>query len=151
MVDRRLLLLLPFLTSCANEPPKVVEKPKAAPAPKPVDEERRFPKKDLVRVTVVPANLLGKEFMPGGNLGEYKGYQLFLAKMFTPDGAAILLLDFKNTLKDAKFVPSFGGYYGTDNGTPVFLFTKNAYLLGVVGLVEKDADPVARAFAGRIN
>jgi hypothetical protein len=151
MVDRRVLLLLPFLSSCANEPPKVVEKPKVDPAPRPVLEERRFPKKHLVRVTLVEKNLLGKEFMPGGNLGDYKGYKLFLAKTFTPNSAAILLLDFKNTLKNAKFVPGFGGYYGTDAGTPVFIFTKNAYLLGIVGLLEKDADPIARAFAGRVS
>ena len=155
MVRRRLFLLTPWLTSCASEPPKVVEKPKADPAPKPVDESRKFPKTDLVKVTLVEKELLGKDFMPGGNLGEYKHgsqtYQLFLAKCFTPDRAAILLLDLKNHLQNAKFVPGFGGYYGTDSGVPVFAFTKNTYLLGISGLVEKDADPVARAFAGRVS
>ncbi len=155
MVHRRLILLLPFLTSCSSEPPKVAEKPKADPAPKPVDETRKFPKTDLVSVRLVEKELLGKDFMPGGNLGEYEHgkqtYKLFLAKCFTPDKAAILLLDFKNHLQDAKFVPTFGGYYGTDNGTPVFTFTKNSYLLGIVGLAEKEADPVARAFAGRVT
>ncbi|MBY0505062.1 MAG: hypothetical protein K2X03_14205 [Bryobacteraceae bacterium] len=154
MVPRRILLLLPFLTSCASEAPKPVEKPKADPVPKPVDETRRFPKAGLVRVSLVEKELLGKDFMPGGNLAEYKRgqqtYRLFLVKTFTPDRAAILLLDLKNRLQNAKFVPTFGGYYGTDAGTPVFAFTKNAYLLGVVGLEEKEADAVARAFAGRV-
>ena len=157
MVDRRLLFSLPavwWLSSCASEPPKAVEKPKAPPTPRQVDETRRFPKADLVAVRLVDKELLGKDFMPGGNLAEYKhgkqAYQLFLIKMFTPDSAAILLLDLKNHLKDAKFVPTFGGYYGTDSGTPIFTFTKNAHLLGIVGLEEKDADPIARAFAGRV-
>ncbi len=157
MVDRRFIFTLPsvlWLASCASEPPKVAEKPKVDPAPKPVDETRKFPKADLVSVTLVEKELLGKDFMPGGNLGEYKrgtvSYRLFLAKSFSPDRAAILLLDLKNHLKDAKFVPHFGGYYGTDGSVPVFTFTKNAYLMGVVGLEEKDADPVARAFAGRV-
>lgn len=158
MVDRRLLISLPvvaWLSSCASETPKMVEKPKVDAAPEPTDESRKFPKTDLVSVTVIPKNLLGKDFMPGGNLGEYKRgqqtYQLFLAKAFTPDRAAILLLDFKNHLQGAKFVPSFGGYFGTDAGTPIFLFSKNAYLLGIVGLDEKAADAVARAFAGRVS
>ena len=155
MIRRRFFCLFPLLSSCANEPPKIVEKPKAPPVPQPVDETRKFPKADLVRVTMVPKETLGKDFMPGGNLAEYKHgqqtYLLFLVKTFTPDSAAILLLDLKNHLQDAKFVPAFGGYYGSDAGTPVFTFTKNAYLLGIVGLVQKDADPIARAFAGRVS
>ena len=143
-----------WLTSCGSEPPKAVEKPKVDPAPAPADETRKFPKTDLVRVTLVEKELLGKDFMPGGNLGEYQrgkqSYRLFLAKTFTPDRAAILLLDLKNHLQGAKFVPTFGGYFGTDAGVPVFTFAKNSYLLGVVGLDEKEADLVARGFAGRV-
>lgn len=154
MVDRRCLIGMVWLASCGGEPPKVVAKPKVDPAPAPVDESRKFPKADLVRVTLVEKELLGKDFMPGGNVGEYKhgnqSYRLFLAKTFTPDRAAILLLDLKNHLQGAKFVPTFGGYYGTDNGVPVFTFAKNSYLLGVVGLNEKEADLVARTFAGRV-
>lgn len=158
MVQRRVLFSLPvfaWLSSCGGEPPKVAEKPKVDPAPKPVDETRKFPKAELVSVTLVEKELLGKDFMPGGNLGEYKRgavtYRLFLAKAFTPDRAAILLLDLKNHLQDAKFVPAFGGYYGLDAGTPVFTFTKNSYLLGIVGLKQEEADPVARAFAGKVS
>ncbi len=124
------------------------------PAPPPTDEGRKFPTTDLVSVSIVKTQLLGKDFMPGGNLGEYQRgqqkYRLFLVKAFTPDRAAILLLDLKNHLQNAKFVPLFGGYYGMDGTTPVFTFTKHSYLLGIVGLEEKDADPVARAFAGKI-
>ena len=51
----------------------------------------------------------------------------------------------------AKLVPSFGGYFGQDNGRPVFVFTKNAWIAGVVGLPEKQADTEARTLAGRLN
>ena len=153
MVERRCLIGMDWLASCGSEPPKV-EKPKVDAAPAPVDETRKFPKTDLVRVTLVEKELLGKDFMPGGNLGEYQrgkqSYRLFVAKTFTPDRAAILLLDLKNHLQGAKFVPTFGGYYGTDAGVPVFTFAKNSYLLGVVGLNEKEADLVARTLAGRV-
>ena len=154
MVERRCLIGMVWLASCGSEPTKVVEKPKVDAAPAPVDETRKFPKTDLVRVTLVEKELLGKDFMPGGNLGEYQrgkqSYRLFVAKTFTPDRAAILLLDLKNHLQGAKFVPTFGGYYGTDAGVPVFTFAKNSYLLGVVGLNEKEADLVARTLAGRV-
>ncbi len=154
MVHRRCLLGMVWLASCGSEPPKIAVKPKVDPAPAPVDEPRKFPKAGLLSVKLVPQELMGKDFMPGGNLGEYKQgsqtYRLFLAKAFTPDRAAILLLDYKNQLRDAKFVPTFGGYFGTDAGTPVFIFTKNTYLLGIVGLQEKEADSVARTFAGRV-
>ncbi|MEO8663358.1 MAG: hypothetical protein ABI693_33180 [Bryobacteraceae bacterium] len=133
-------------------------KPAAAPAPavveKPAEESRRFPMADRVEARVENDKLLGKAFLPGGNVASYKKgkqeYQLFLVKAKNTSDPAIWLLDWKKEMKDAKLVPGFGGYYGDDGGKKVFVFTKNSYLAGVVGLSEKDADAVARVLAVRI-
>ena len=65
--------------------------------------------------------------------------------------AAFLLLDWKKALTGAHLLPSFGGYFGQDAGKPVFVFTKGAWIAGVVGLPEKDADREARGLAARLN
>lgn len=146
-----------LLLSCGSEP-----KPSAAPepvqkaeTPKPPDESRRFPKTDLVDTKVIDDHLLGKPFMPGGTLAHYKkgklDYEMFAAKLGTPTDAAILLPDWRKALTDVKPVPSFGGLFGTDGGRPVFVFTKGAWILGIAGLKEKDADLAGRALASRIN
>lgn len=127
----------------------------------PIDETRRFPATNLVDTRLVDQHLLGKPFMPGGTLANYKkgkiAYNMFLAKLPSPDAAAFLLLDWKKALTDAHLIPSFGGYFGRDDhdgnvaGRPVFVFSKGAWIAGVVGLAEKDADPQARALAAHLN
>jgi hypothetical protein len=67
------------------------------------------------------------------------------------EAAALLVFEFKGKLKDAKLIPHFGGYYGLDGEKKIFVFPKLAYLAGVVGLSEKDADGIARDFAARIH
>lgn len=145
-----------LLTGCGEEPK---QPPKAAPAPaptavKPADESRRFPLKERTGTMVVQDKLLGHDFLPGGNVATYergaKRYKLFLIRLSDPAKAGILLLDYKTRLKDAKFVASFGGYFGDDEGKPVFVFSKNEWLMGVQGLNQQEADAVAREFAGRI-
>lgn len=93
--------------------------------------------------------------MPGGTLATYrKGkteYSMFLAKLPNATDAALLLLDWNKSLTGAHLVPSFGGYFGQDAGRPVFVFTKGAWIAGVVGLPEKEADLEARTLAGRIQ
>ena len=69
----------------------------------------------------------------------------------SPEAAALLLFDFKSHLRDAKFLPHMGGYFGLDGAAPVYLFQKGAFLAGFVGLPEKQADPLARQFAARLN
>ncbi|MDX1982808.1 MAG: hypothetical protein SFV51_21235 [Bryobacteraceae bacterium] len=147
-------LLCCLFTGCGSEP-KAVEKAAAIPTfPKPTDESRRFPKASLKSAVIVDNHAMGHSFLPGGNVATYsragKEYRLFLVKLPDPTQAGIALLDYKNVLKDARFVASFGGYFGNDNGMPVFVFSKNEWLLGIAGLDMKDADPVAREFAGRI-
>ncbi|HKW97826.1 MAG TPA: hypothetical protein VJN43_08825 [Bryobacteraceae bacterium] len=103
---------------------------------------------------LVDDHLLGKDFLPGGNLAEYrskgKTYQQFLIHAKSPEDAALLLFDFKNHLRDAKFLAHMGGYFGMDGAQPVYIFPKGPFLAGLVGLPEKEADPLARQFAAHL-
>lgn len=144
------------LVSCGSEPKQPASEPaKKAEAPKPADESRRFPQANLVDAKVVDDHLLGKSFMPGGTLAHYKKgkteYDMFVARMPSATDAAVLLPDWRKALADAKLVPWFGGYFGQDNGRPVFVFTKDVWIAGVVGLPEKEADLQARALAARLD
>jgi hypothetical protein len=76
---------------------------------------------------------------------------MFVARLANPTDAAIKLLDWKRAMSDAKLVPSFGGYFGTDGSTPVFVFSKGEWLAGIRGLDEKGADAQARLLAAQLN
>jgi len=93
--------------------------------------------------------------MPGGTLAHYKKgkteYDMFAARLSSPEDAAILLLDWKKVLADAKLIPSFGGYFGQDAGRPVFVFAKGSWIAGIAGLPEKQADQQARILAAELN
>jgi hypothetical protein len=147
-------LLAAVFSSCRSAPPPATPTTKAEP-PKPADESRHFPKANLVNTKVVDKELLGKPFMPGGTLAHYKKgkseYDMFLAKLPTPLDAAILLPDWNKALAGSKLIPSFGGYFGQDACRPVFVFSKGAWIAGVAGLPEKEADAAARTLAGQIQ
>jgi hypothetical protein len=150
------LLCSLLLSSCSPETkPAATEPPKKAEAPKPMDESFRFPKANLVDTKVVDRELMGKSFMPGGTLARYKKgtreYEMFVTKLPTATDAAIMLPDWRKALTDSKLLPSFGGYFGTDAGRPVFVFSKGAWIAGVAGLPEKDADAQARVLAAQLN
>jgi len=154
---RTLLAVAVFaLAACSSEPRAAAPVPaKKSEAPKPADETRRFPKANFVDSKVVDRELMGKAFMPGGTLASYKKgaseFELFLAKAPSANDAAIALSDWQKALSGAKLVPSFGGYFGQDGGRPVFVFSKGSWIAGVAGLSEKEADAVARTFAGLLN
>jgi hypothetical protein len=153
--------LLPLLTaalliSCGSEPKASSPEPaRSAAAPKPADESRRLPLLNRVDTQVVDDHILGKSFMPGGTLAHYKRgkieYSMFIAKLPTPQDAAFLLLDWNKALGGATLVPSFGGYFGHDAQTAVFVFAKGAWIAGVAGLPEKDADLAARTLAAHLD
>src|ERR1035437_8637560 len=111
-----------LLSSCDSKPS--ASPPTPAPTvvstPTPPDESRRFPKTNRGDSIVVDKELLGKRFMPGGTLGQYrKGrteYEVFAARVATSIDAALILPDWERALTDAKFIPSFGGYFGRDAG-----------------------------------
>ena len=143
------------IVSCSSSPePETTKQSKAtksAPAPKPTDESRRFPKGNLVGTEVLESALLGKAFMPGGTLARYrKGkqeYQMFVARAASPTDAAIKLQEWRSALANPEFVASFGGYFGEDSGKPVFVFTKGDWVAGVVGLPRAQADAASRPLA----
>jgi hypothetical protein len=139
--------------SCGPEPKSAAVTPAPAPVAKPADESKRFPKAELMETRVVDHHAMGKSFLPGGTIASYaKGeYELFLVKMADAQSAAIALLDWKKELAEAKLIPAFGGYFGKDNGRPVFVFTKGAWVAGVAGLDEKRADAKARLLASQIS
>ena len=148
-------VLLIGMTGCAPEPKPAPAPAKKAEAPKPRDESHRFPQKDQVDVKLIEKDLMGKVYMPGGNLAQYKAgkqkYELFLAKAPSLEDAPLVLLSFKKDLAGARLIPHFGGYFGEDAGQPLFVFTKGAWIAGVKGLPMKDADLVAREFAARLD
>ena len=156
----RLLLIAAvsvLLVSCNSAPKQTAaDTPKEAPAPppKPVDDSNKFPKPNLVDTEVTAEDLLGKRFMPGGTIAHYrKGkveYDMFVARTASPNDAALVLVDWRNALADVKFIASFGGYFGNDTGTPVFVFTKGPWIAGIKGLNQKDADLQARTLAGAL-
>lgn len=145
-----------LLAGCGSDAPKPAQSAaQPAPAQKVADESRRFPLADQVDTKVVDREMLGHSFMPGGTIAHYKKgkveYDMFVARMADANAAVFALPDWRKALTDAKLVPSFGGYFGLDNGRPVFVFSKGVWIAGVAGLNEKDADAPARLLAAHLD
>ena len=141
--------------ACGGAPPTPAPEAKAKAAKtKPPDESRRFPTENRTAMELADDHLLGKDYLPGGNLATYekdgKTYQLFLIVIQDAQTASFEMLDLKERLTGARFVPSFGGYFGMDGDQPWFVFARDKRLAGVVGLPQDEADLVAREFAARI-
>jgi hypothetical protein len=104
---------------------------------------------------LVPDHILGKDFLAGGNLADYKTadgvFQEFLLEAQDAKSAAFVLLDWKEAMPDAKYLAHMGGYFGTDSGKKVYVFTKGPYVVGIVGLPEEKADAEGRRFAARLS
>ena len=148
-------LCLIALAGCGEAPKPAPAPEKRATAPKPLDESHRLPRQGQVETKLVEKELMGKSFLPGGNVGTYKQggktYEVFMARLSSAEDSPLALLQWKKEMTGARLIPSFGGYFGDDAGQPVFVFTKGAWIAGVKGLPEKDADPVARELASRLN
>jgi hypothetical protein len=149
-----LAVLIVLATGCSSP---VSRQPAATTsetaAPPPVDQSIKFPQLNQVKMELVRDHLLGKDFMPGGNLGTYKlgkiEYQQFLGRFPDAQKAAFSLLDWQKTLKPPKYLAHMGGYFGYDGDRPVYVFAKGAWTAGFVGLPEAQADVLARQFAMR--
>jgi hypothetical protein len=145
-----------LLAGCgsASKPAEKTEAKTEEP-PKPADETRRFPTADQVSTQVVNNHIMNKAFMPGGTIAHYKKgateYDMFVAQFPTSTDAAIALANWDGVLQAAKLVPTFGGYFGADGGRPAFVFPKDRWVAGVVGLPQAQADPAARVLASRLN
>ncbi len=145
-----------LLIACGGGPaPQPEAKTATQKPPRLPDHRTWFPLDGRTSFELVADHLMGKDWLPGGNVANYeaegKRYTLFLAETATPDAAALLSYDIKNKLSNAKFVPTFGGQFGLDGDTPWFIFPKGKYVAGVVGLAQEQADAVARGFAGRVR
>jgi len=152
------VVALCVFAACGGAPDsQTAAKKKAAPPPaeKPRDLSHRLPKTDRVSHELVTGHMLGKEFLPGGNLAEYekdgKKYQVFLIETKSPDQAAFLMYDYKAVLEDSKFLAHMGGFFGHERETPVLVFPKKHYLIGIVGLPQEEADMAGRGVASRIE
>ncbi len=145
-----------LLSGCGGgEAPK---KSAAAPVkkrPAVADETHRFPAEGRIEAKVVEDHVLGREFLPGGNVARYRRgkqeFEMFLIRNRVPEAAALLLYDYKKRMENPKLIPHFGGFYGKEGGRMVFVFAKGPWLAGVAGLPEKDADLAARELAARLN
>ena len=156
-LSMRLLILsiaaVLLLASCGSEPKPAAKTETPAPVekPKPFDESKRFPTENLVSTKVVDDHILDKAFMPGGTMAHYKKgkleYDMFVCRFPNATDSSLVLPDWRKALTDSKLIPSFGGYYGTDNGKPVFVFSKGKWVAGIVGLNEKEFDLPARTLA----
>ncbi len=149
-----------LLLACGGGPapqPETSPETRAATESRPRVPDRRtwFPLDGRTSFEVVEDQVMGKDWLPAGNVGRYevdgKSYTLFLVPTSSADAAALLAFEAKGKLTDAKFVPSFGGHFGMDGETPWFLFPKGKYLVGVAGLPQDEADRVARVFAGLVR
>jgi len=119
------------------------------------DQSRMLPPKGLKHSGIVMDRVAGIPKLPGGTVGEYasggKTYQIFIVDADTNQQAAFLLLDAKGVLQNPEYLSSFGGYFGQESGRPVFVFAKERYLTGIVGLPQAEADPIARTLASRLK
>jgi hypothetical protein len=140
--------------SSPEAPAKTEPRPAALPVP-PRDLTGLLPQAGRVSARVVPDHLLDQPAMPGGTLGDYaagsRKYQLFIIETDTSQNAALLLVDMKTALQNPVYLAHMGGYFGTAGARPIFVFAKLRYLAGVVGLPQKEADPIARALAARLR
>jgi hypothetical protein len=145
---------LSLLLGCASTPEAAKPELSKAPVlPEQKDESRRFPAVNRKSVELSKGPLLGMDFLPPGNVATYtkgkQSWRLICMKAASADKASIVLFDLKAQLRDAKFVASFGGYFGMNGDEALFLFQKNDFVLGVAGLPQADADREAREFAAR--
>jgi hypothetical protein len=151
---RVVLALVAFSLMACSSSPKQEARPSAS-IPAVPDDTARLPSANRVSARVVPDQMLGISKLPGGTLGEYetkqKKYQLFIIETASAQDAAILLLDLKGVLKQPKYIPWMGGYFGTNGDRNIFAFAKTKYLAGVAGLPEDAADPIARELALHLN
>jgi len=153
------LLIVLTLASCGSAD-KEVAKPAESSAPRTIqhakqeDFSRFMPLENRVSAKLVDGPLLGVAQLPGGTLADYKkgakAFQQFLFKAPSVAMTPVYLGHCKDAMTNPKFVASFGGYYGEIQGKPVFVFVKNEYVAGLIGLSLEDADAQGRVAATRI-
>ena len=153
-MNRLVCGLVLMLAACGGPAPEASAPKTEALKPKPPDQSRRFVSEGRLSVELVDDHLLGKDYLPGGNVAEYeidgKRHKRFLIVAKDPQAATFLAMDIKDRLTGAKYVPHFGGYFGLDGEEGWFIFPKDKNVAGIVGLPQAEADQVAREFAAGI-
>jgi hypothetical protein len=149
-------LLLSLLLACGQAPaPEAAQAPEPAAPPPPRDQSYRFPKDGLVSTSIAADHILGKDFLPPGNVAEYssggKTYTLFLINEAGEEQATMLAYDIKLHFTDPAFIADFGGFSGTLDGEPWFIFPRRSVVAGVVGLSQEEAHEAGRVFAGQLE
>jgi hypothetical protein len=158
MASRRFscLIALLWLVSCSQNPVREPAlKPFSLPeTPRQIAEDVKFPAAGKKGVEVVETNLLGLPFLTGGNLAEYDTgklqYKLFVIRMKSPAQAGSYIFELEKQLQGAKFVASYGGYFGQTSAGPLFVFAKGAYIGGIAGLTEDQSVQIGKEFAARL-
>ena len=150
------VLLFTILLACGQAPaPEAAQVPEPAPPPPPRDQSYRFPKEGLVSTSIAADHILGKDFLPPGNVAEYsvngKAYSRFLINETGEEKATMAAFDIKGNLTDATFIADFGGYAGTLDGQPWFIFPRKSVIAGIVGLPQEEAHEVGRVFASQLE
>lgn len=137
-----------LLVGCAREPAQNAAAARAA------RESALLPKENVLEVKVVPKELLGKPFMPGGTIARYQkgkdSYEIFLSELPSETDSAIVIAHWDGALKNPKVIRSLDAYYGLDGQRPVYVFAKGHWVAGITGLPEQEADQQARRLAGRL-
>jgi hypothetical protein len=109
----------------------------------------------LVSSSIAAEHVLGKDFLPPGNVAEYsrdgKNYRLFLIAAESEEKATMLAYDIKIGLTDAAFIADYGGYAGTLDGEPWFIFPRRRVVAGIVGLPQEEAHELGRVFAAQLE
>lgn len=149
-------LLLTILLACGQAPaPETAEAPEPAAPPPPREQSYRFPKEGLVGTSIAADHVLGKDFLPPGNVAEYsrdgKTHTLFLINAAGEEQATMLAFDIKGNLTEPAFIADFGGYSGTLDGEPWFIFPRKSVVAGIVGLPQQEAHEAGRVFAGLLD
>lgn len=141
-----------LLAGCGKQPapPRAAVKPVAAK-----DESSLFPENNRVATEPLKDHLMNKPFLPGGTVADYRdssgAYREFVVHAADGESAAFLLEDYRKALQSAREVQKSGGYFGLDNGQPVYLFVKGSYLAGVIGLPEDRAGAEAKLLASKLG
>lgn len=154
-VKTLLIGVLGLAAACSSGENKPAPGPAEEPVTEITDHSRRFPSRGRLKMELVENHVMGKAFLPGGNVCEYERgsetYYLFAIETRDATTASILLFEYSGELSDSKYLAHMGGYFGIDNGQPTLVLAKQKWLAGVVGLSERDADAAARDLASRLD
>jgi hypothetical protein len=142
-----------LLGGCGNSSSSSDIKPPKVATNKP--EPDLFPVDGRIATQYYSDHVLDKRFLPAGTVAAYndaKGpYREFVVHLQQGGNASFLLQDYKNALKDPEYLSNESACFGTDNGTPIYVFARGPYLAGIVGLPKDRAEVAAKELGGKLT